>query len=168
MTCARVCRASRPPSSATAERGSPIRLRRQPPWRLPSQRRARWYVRSIRPKRLVQSRLSRLARLGGQLTEWFRQRIAEPGILPAFLYFTRVAECSTRRKRTSWSSLPKWLRPFDPNGFHRHPSDQPPVRLHSELLQPFCKVSQPVLWLRTPRHCLRDTQPTTKPGLSLE
>ena len=88
--------------------------------------------------------------------------------MPAFLYFTRVAECSTRRKRTSWSSLPKWLRPFDPNGFHRHPSDQPPVRLHSELLQPFCKVSQPVLWLRTPRHCLRDTQPTTKLGLSLK
>src|SRR6516225_6021243 len=59
--------------------------------------------------------------LGGQLTEWFRQRIAEPGILPAFLYFTRVAECSTRRKRTSWSSLPKWLRPFDPNGFQPAP-----------------------------------------------
>src|SRR5271167_1855245 len=83
-------------------------------------------------------------------------------------YFTLVAECSIRRKRTSGSSLPKWPRPSDPNGFHRHPSDQPPARLHFELLRPFCKVSQPVLWLRTPHHCLRDTQPTTKPGLSLE
>src|SRR6516162_4321975 len=82
-------------------------------------------------------------------------------------YFTQVAECSIRRKRTSWSSLPKWPRPSDPNGFHRHPFDQLPVRLHSELLQPFCKVYQRVLQLRTLRHCLRDTQPTTKPGLSL-
>ena len=82
-------------------------------------------------------------------------------------YFTQVTECSIRRRRTSWSSLPKWPRPSDPNGFHRHPFDQLPVRLHSALLQPFCKVSQPVLQLRTPRHCLRDTQPTAKPGLSL-
>ena len=50
-----------------------------------------------------------------------------------------------RQKRTSWFSLPKWLRPSDPSGFHRHPSDLRPVRLHSELLQPFCKVSQPRL-----------------------
>ena len=77
--------------------------------------------------------------------------------------FTQVAECSIRRKRTLGSSLPKWPRLSGPNGFHRRPSGQLPVRLHSELLQTFCKVYQP-----TPRHCLRDTQPTTKPGLSLE
>jgi hypothetical protein len=39
----------------------------------------------------------------------------------------------------------QWSRPSDPNGFHQHPVEQLPVRLHSELLQTFCKVSQPVL-----------------------
>jgi putative restriction endonuclease len=36
---------------------------------------------------------------------------------------TPVTECSIRRKRTSWSLLPKWPRRSHPNGFHRHPSD---------------------------------------------
>ena len=53
------------PSSVTAGRGSPIRLRRQPASvALAAAAGARWCVRSIRPKRLGQSRLSRLARLG--------------------------------------------------------------------------------------------------------